>query len=276
MNRIIHPLVVGLALALSSPILATGDRPTHRLEAEAFGTLTIEPDGRVSDVTLPKALDAALVEAFAGAIRGWRFEPIVIDGKAVRALGHMELRLAVEFQEKRLVGASIDRVVFTDPPAAAVPVPADASVFSLRPPRYPEGLAIRGVGGEVMLMVETDGEGRVERAAPVSGLLYASVERRDESEAASAFKELARASVRAASTWRIAGCVATQCTVPVRFFPPGLPPEAFWRPAHRVPVVAEPWTQGGSTLALGVGGSAPSPRFKPTTATSGSVLDVGG
>lgn len=277
MNRILRPLAFALALASSIPAsVAASETPIRRLEAEALGKLTIEPDGSVSEVTLPEALDPALAEAFSDAIRRWRFEPIILDGQAVRAEGHMELRLSVAFQEQRLVGASIDRVVFTDPPAAAERVLADASRFSLRPPRYPEGLAIRGVGGEVTLMVETDAEGRVERAAPVSGLLYASVDRRGESEAASAFKALARASVRAASTWRIAGCLATQCTVPVRFFPPGLPPEAFWRPAHRIPLVPEPWTQGGGTLALGIGGVAPSPRFKPTTATNGPVLDVDG
>ncbi|MCZ8115786.1 energy transducer TonB [Silanimonas sp.] len=267
---------LALALAPSAPAWAAGSGlQTDRLEAEARGTLTIEPDGRVSDVTLPEALDPALAEAFGGAIRRWRFEPIVLDGRAVRAQGHMELRLSVEFQDQRLVGAGIERVVFTDPPVAGVPVPVDAEGFNLRPPRYPEDLAIRGVGGEVMLMVETDGDGRVERVAAVSGQLYASVDRRGESEARSAFKELARESVRAASTWRIDGCRASRCSVPVHFFPPGLSPNAFWRPAYRVPVVPEPWTQGDGDIALGVGGTAPSARFKPTTPVDGPVLDTG-
>lgn len=274
MTRILHPLAIALALASSLPTsAAASEPPVRRLEAEALGTLTIEADGSVSEATLPDALDPALAEAFGDAIRRWRFEPIVMDGEPVRALGHMELLLAVEFQEQRLVGASIDRVVFTDPPKEALPV--DVSGFNLRPPVYPEGLAFRGVGGEVMLMVETDGEGRVERVAPVSGVLYASVDRRGESEAASAFKELARASVRAASTWRIDGCLASRCSVPVRFFPPGMSPDAFWRPAHRVPVVPQPWTQGVGTVALGVGGTAPSARFKPTMTLDGSVLDTG-
>ena len=73
------------ALITASSLRADDDVPIRRYVAEAAGTLTIEPDGTVSATTLPDALHPSLRDAFTAAIRRWTFEPIHVDGEAVRA-----------------------------------------------------------------------------------------------------------------------------------------------------------------------------------------------
>lgn len=264
------------ALSAAAATQAADESPVRSFVAQGEGTLTIEPDGTVSAATLPEGLDPALRDAYAAAIRRWTFQPIVVDGRPVRALGHMQLSFAVQLKGEALHAASIERVTFTDPPAddASTVDPA----LSMRAPSYPMGLARDGVGGEVILAVETDADGRVTRVAPQAGTLYVGVRAGQEARARRAFDLLARASVQAASHWRLPGCRASVCTVPVRYtIQNSADRPSFWQPAHPVAVTPEPWMGGTGSVALGAGGALPSSRILPTGPVEGrDVLNAGG
>jgi len=274
MRRIFAVALVTLMAV--APLCAANVDPTiRRFVAEAAGTLTIEPDGTVSATTLPDELQPALRDAYAAAIRRWTFEPIVVDGRAVRALGHMRLAFAIELKGDAFQRASIERVTFVD--ASGEPTSVLGPGAKMHPPSYPMELARDGIGGEVILAVETDADGRILRAAAQSGSVYANVRARDAARAQRAFGMLARASVHAARNWEIPGCRASVCTVPVRYTIQSSPGRApFWLPAHEIPVTPEPWMMGVGVVALGADGAASS-RFRLKTSVDGmDVLDVGG
>jgi hypothetical protein len=261
------------ALLTTTTVHADDEAPVRRFVAEGNGTLTIEPDGSVSATTLPDELEPALRDAYARAVRGWVFAPIVIDGKPVRALGHMTLSFAIELKGREFHRASIERVIFTDPPAPDTAPLAVVPSARMRPPSYPMDLARDGIGGEVLLAVETDAEGAVLRAAPQTGRLYAEVRARDEARAQRAFGRLARASVQAARQWALPGCRSSVCTVPVRFTVQQSPNRpTFWHLAHDVPIEPETWMLGTGVIALGANGTGPSARFQLKSTIDGANL----
>lgn len=261
MNRL-YFAVAALALSYCSAVVADRhDRPIERLEAQAQGTLTIEPDGRVSAVELPEALKPPLRELFEGAIRAWTFQPVEVDGRIVRAVGHMSLDLYIQIRGDDLLSAGIERVQFVDPPVSGeAPRPEG---LSMRPPRYPQSLATRGIGGRVLLQLETDAEGRVQRVATREGALFARLEGAKPGDVERAFAELAEASERAAQRWVLPNC-PTSCLVPVTFTFSRTRTPAFWQPVIEVAHVPAPWVlDGGVPVVLSAGGSAPSARFRP-------------
>jgi transposase len=269
-----------LAALLSSTIArADDDAPIRRFVAEGDGTLIIEPDGTVGETTLPDELDPALRDAYARAIRRWTFEPIVVDGRAVRGRAHMSVAFAIELKGREFHRASIERVIFNDPPSkegvASSILGPNARVH---PPKYPMDLARQGIGGEVVLAVETDAEGKVLRASPQAGRLYATVPARTEARAQRAFNLLARAAMDASRHWDLPGCRSSVCTVPLRFtmqMDPDRP--VFWHPAHDVSVTPETWALQTGVVALGADGSASSPRFQlKSTIDGANVLSAGG
>jgi hypothetical protein len=212
MKGILPPLAAALALLLSAPVPARA--VLERFEAEARGTLTIEPDGRVSEVSLSEALKPPLRALYEDAIRAWTFQPVEVDGQVVRALGHMRLDLYMEIRGSALVSAGITKVDFVDPPSGATgPRPGERR---LTPPRYPPSLAARGMGGRVELLVETDAAGRVTRVATRGGVLHARAEGAEPGAVRRAFAELAEASERAAKRWTVTGCEG-RCTLPIHY-----------------------------------------------------------
>jgi hypothetical protein len=232
--------------------------PPQRYEAQAEGTLVIETDGRVGEVTLPEALEEPLRSKFLAQIRAWKFRPIVENGSPVRARAHLVARL---FLEERVDGngldAGISEVQFIDPPSG------DADTRSgLVPPRYPRALAQRGIGGEVVLALETDANGKVERVAPRRGLLYV---RRGQLSAPwheTNFAELVRASERAAMKWTLPACQGV-CEIPIRYMLARGEDRPFWIPVMDVAVTPAPWmTEAADARKLTAAGAAPSTRFE--------------
>jgi len=125
----------------------------------------------------------------------WRFEPIVVDGKAVRAIAPMSVRVIARrleggSYEVSLRGVSFQKYDSTDP--------QNVSSITMNPPRYPE-LAFRaGATGSVYLLVKVGRDGKVEDAfAEQVNLTYLSRES-DQRR----FRELlAKNAVTAAKGW---------------------------------------------------------------------------
>lgn len=247
---------------------AQAAEPPQRYEAIADGTLIIEPDGRVGEVTLPDALEEPLRSKFLAQMRAWKFRPIVEDGAPVRARAHLVARL---FLEERPDGdglsAGISQVQFVDPPSG------DSKPSNLTPPRYPRALASRGIGGEVVLAVETDASGKVERVAVRRGTLYV---RRDEMRAPrheTSFAELVRASERAALQWTLPNCQGA-CDFPIRYVISRVDAKPFWLPVIDIPVTPAPWVPSAADARqLTAAGDAPSMRFELLSPIDGGALN---
>ncbi|GIX38563.1 MAG: hypothetical protein KatS3mg127_1802 [Silanimonas sp.] len=271
-NRYLPPLAAALALALALPLpAATRDAaPVERLEAEAVGSLVIEPDGSVGEVTLPPELKPPIRSLYEEAIRGWTFQPIEVDGTVVRAVGHMRLDLYMDIQGTRLLSAGISQVDFIDPPVPGAPPVRPPAGLKMSAPRYPQSLAARGIGGQVRLQLETDATGRVQRVATRDGVLYARAEGAERDNTRRAFDELAEAAERAARRWVVPNCPG-RCVVPVRFSVSRTP--SFWKPVISVAHVPPPWVLEGDTpQALSANGDPYSKRIQPLGPTRDIVL----
>lgn len=242
----------------------------RRFEASATGTLTIEPDGSVSAVDLPPSLDAPFRDAYVDAIRRWRFEPIVRDGRAVRAEGHMALGLYFEAEGTERLRAGFERVTFIDPPSAEAP-PTKRVILRVE---YPAALVRSGIGGEVDVVVERDDEGRVLRAAARRGALY-TADPKPTAGMRRAMGQLARAAVDAARRMPTPSAVDQRVAVVPVTFAASRPGDAFWRPVLEIPLEPPAWVVAAADAPwISVTGETPSTAVRPLQAIDGTeVLD---
>lgn len=144
------------------------------------GRVTITQEGTVADWTIDRReeLPAAVVNVIDAAAPGWRFEPVVVDGKPAHGNARMSLLMAAErIDEERF------RVVIRDGyfgreavrladdatgrrgKAATEPADDQVSAVRMRPPAYPRYAVDLGVQGTVYLVVRVGSAGRVEEAA---------------------------------------------------------------------------------------------------------------
>ncbi|MGL4243121.1 MAG: hypothetical protein ACRCTI_18560 [Beijerinckiaceae bacterium] len=261
--------VAATATLRASEPAAPASPEVRRFEATTTGTLTVEPDGSVSAVDLPPALEAPFRDAYLEAIRRWRFEPIVRDGRAVRAEGHMSLGLYLEAEGTERLRAGFERVSFINPPSEDPPTKR----ITLRI-EYPAALLRSGIGGEVEVVVERDDEGRVLRAAARRGALY-TADTKPTAAMRRAMGQLARAAVDAARRLPTPSAPDQRVVVmPVTFAASG-PGNAFWRPVLDIPLEPPAWVLAAVDAEwVSVAGDTPSTLIRPLQTIDGTeVLD---
>lgn len=85
-------LVATLAifLAAGAAQAAGGDA---EFELQAVGMIDVGPDGSVRDYALETRLDPEVARLVDRTVRGWRFEPVLVDGRPVIATTRMRLEL---------------------------------------------------------------------------------------------------------------------------------------------------------------------------------------
>ena len=177
MQKLMAAALVGAALMGGVPALAVAaDDATvngggirsvrERVESSMVvrGTVSIEADGSVSALQLDKeeSLPVGVVGMVRNAAMKWRFEPILRDGAAVRALAPMSLRvvarkLDADGYEISLRGINFARLDGRDDPH-------NIASIDMKPPRYPEQAFRAGVSGTVYLLVKVGRDGKVEDA----------------------------------------------------------------------------------------------------------------
>lgn len=177
MRQLMKAALIGAVLMGGQPLLAVakdGDAGTgggirsvrERIESSMLvsGNVSIETDGSVSALQLDKEEDlpAGVVSLVRGAAMKWRFEPILRDGVAVRALAPMSLRVVARKlgdggYEISLRGINFTRVDGEDDPH-------NIARIEMKPPRYPEQAFRTGVTGTVYLLVKVGRDGKVEDA----------------------------------------------------------------------------------------------------------------
>ncbi|HET8819240.1 MAG TPA: energy transducer TonB [Xanthomonadaceae bacterium] len=168
-------LVAGLVQAREGPVL----------ELVAIGMLEVGPDGSVLDYALENDLDPAVATLVDRTVRGWRFEPVLVDGTPVIAVTRMRLDLEAvpRGDEYALRVADV---------SLGAPAPS-----TRQPPEYPPAALDEHLGAEVSVLVQVDADGKVEDVHVEQVSLSESLGKRTER-----FRGyFADASVEAARTW---------------------------------------------------------------------------
>lgn len=245
-------------------------------EMTATGTVTIEPDGRVSEATIDMPRETRRI--YLDAIRRWTFEPVIVDGKPARVLA----RFMLEATARPVEGSTdqmrlgIDNVWFLDPPAAQSGGESRSAGNNLRPPRYPRRAAEAGYGGAVDVVVKLDASGRVVEAGVARmALAVSSIQR--ERTAETFARLLAESAVDAAREWAVAdpeAIAAGSAIIPVVFSAPQRPMDG-WQPRIPLDVTPLPWmvATDGQAVAFTPGGEAASSRFKLATDVASTTIN---
>lgn len=171
MRQVFAAVAFGAVLMATMPVVATAQGSggiaavRERIESSMVvrGEVTIEADGSVSAVQLAKEdkLPAGVVSMVRDAGLQWRFEPVLKDGVAVRALAPMSLRVIARKVEGDRYEVSLRGINFARLDADD---PENIARISLKPPRYPEQAFRAGISGSVYLLVKIGRDGKVEDA----------------------------------------------------------------------------------------------------------------
>jgi len=167
MNGWMVSLAVSLALLLgTNAAQAANSKDEVRKQIEASmlvqGTIDIDEEGKVTGYELKQAdaVPKAMLEIVDKRVRAWHFEPVQVDGKAVRARSPMQMRLVTKKDGDRFLfrigGATFGTTYEKEEGANAR--------GRLSPPRYPESAVDAGVGGTVYLVLRIGRDGSVEDA----------------------------------------------------------------------------------------------------------------
>lgn len=255
----------GLAFVLVAFVLhgsaVAGGRDEIRKQAEMSmlltGSIEIDRDGSVAKYELDNAGDLPPVAAriMDQASATWRFEPVIIDGKPVRARTAMSVRLAAKPRENsegfdvRISAANFGK------PGEGEWVTSKGRLLR---PKYPPQAAAGGVRGTVYVVVRIGRDGKVEDAVAEQVNLGAV----DRTEAAmQRWRDtLAGASLQAARRWTFvpptrgeeADAPFWLARVPVSYLLPGdkVPVPGKWETYIPGPRQSAPWL-GGIDASLG-------------------------
>ena len=138
-------VAIALAALLAFPgAHAGGSEPA--LELQAVGMIDVGPDGSVHDYRLKTKLEPAVAALVDRTVRGWRFEPVLEDGRPVIATTRMRLELEALPRDDGYALRVAD-VAFGEPEAGGNP-----------PPPFPRGLQ---VDARVRLLLQVAADGRV-------------------------------------------------------------------------------------------------------------------
>lgn len=155
--------LLALMLFASTAMAATG-RSDVRSQVEASmmvnGTLDIDAQGQVTEYQLAEqaSLPPALLAVVDRHVRAWRFEPVQVDGSAVRARSPMHVRLVMKRDGDRYLFRIAGATFGSTYEAGAAPTVNG----TLSPPRYPAYAYTSNVGGVVYLVVKVGRDGSVE------------------------------------------------------------------------------------------------------------------
>jgi hypothetical protein len=224
------------------------------------GTIDIDAAGSVTSYHVEQAevLSKAVLDFVDQSVRKWRFEPVLVDGKAKPARARMQLRLVLkqdgENYQARISGATFGRLQ-----------EGSLARGKLRPPPYPKEAVFKRVGGTVYLVLQVGRDGTVQDVVAEQVNLRVI----DNGRAMAVYREmLSRAAMNTARKWLFdfptqgedADAQFISLRVPVDFIAPDMPQEKVgewyaYVPGPRQPV---PWRNWDAALhapdAIAAGG----------------------
>ena len=124
------------------------------------GTIDIDTDGGVSSLAIDQAdkFPGGLVGFVQKQVKDWKFEPVVIEGKARRARTPVSLRVVARKIDDDNYSIAIRNAHFDGE------LPKEGESLSskrLKPPHYPLSVARSGATGTAYVVVKVDASGRV-------------------------------------------------------------------------------------------------------------------
>jgi hypothetical protein len=262
-----HP--VALLLSLLAGVAFASEPQT--LAATTTGSLDVDAEGRVVSVTLdPKELGEEAMAVFEKRIRKWRFEPVLVEGRAVpvRAGIFLELlsRDGARDQDDEF---EISGVWFGDTTtgdvAAVDAIPTEAElVADLKAPMYPMRALGAQIGARVQLLLRIGADGEVVDVATHSAELRPQFEH-TELERKRFANMFIKGSERAAMKWRLPGLRPGVALIPVHFRVAGNDGRR-WAPAQIVPVEPPDWVIDEPVMHLDESGQPDIGRLRLLTA----------
>ena len=220
------------------------------LIAKVDGRISIDPQGMPIDDRIDTELTDQVRALLDKAVRGWRFEPVLIDGRAVSVEARMRVTLAAREHGDGLQ-VSVDNVIFpSDDDQSSGHRPVQISRVRVAPPKYPGLAASMGVDCRVLLHIRVSVDGSVADVVAVQSSIP-NVSGSDPvlGKLISQFEESA---IKAARMWKYEVTVLkTQVTamdlsiaVPVEYrMVGGREPAGTWLAEVRGPKRVAPWLQ---------------------------------
>lgn len=205
-----HLLTRFAAIVLSTCALGASQFPddvpgplAHLVLMHVTGTIVIEPDGQVGNVSFSSNFDPAVRAGLEAKMHDWKFAPIRVGGVARRAETGFEVRLAGEKAGDgyvvRMDGTSFDGIAKN----AVLPdgVPAPITARRMAPPSYPQDLMMSGKTGRVRLVIRVAADGHVEDVVAAQSLAFDFRGREPESSARKSIRVFERNAIIAARRW---------------------------------------------------------------------------
>jgi hypothetical protein len=208
MNRLLPLLLAALPGAFAWP--ARADRlPPPEVKAAVYATrvdgmVEIGPDGRVARY----APVTVLAEPLAGRVRtlaeGFRFEPVLVDGRPVIARTRMRMHLVAEPIADGELRVAVEHIGFPDDEEdSGRTLPPDRyvrGVAARTPVHYPRNALRSGISGRVLVALRLAPDGSVVDAHPRESALFSA--RGHRKALAGALALLERAATDTVRRWR--------------------------------------------------------------------------
>ncbi len=231
-----------LSLVLGAAVAAPANEDAEIL-LSVSGKIHIDREGSVVDYSLDTRVSDAVRQAIDSQVRGWRFEPIVVDGAAVPATTSMGFTIRAEPTPDGRFELHFGKTSFGAPESIAASQRGKGAI------QYPMALLEARAGGRVMLAVRIDSDGKVIDAHPYQTSLNV---RGSERQVQRLREALEHAALRAVVHWRYrmvesvdGESVAMSAIIPIDFAinTPAAPrsKQIGWRKLVPGPINRAPW-----------------------------------
>lgn len=180
--------ILGVLLLLfgSVPLACAAD-----LQLQVAGEIGVGPDGKVFATDIKTIVTPQVKDLIEKTVRGWQFEPVLVDGKP----GHVKTSMNLTLLAKKSEGGyqlQVERARFY----------SARSTIRMTPPRYPREPAKVGIGANVLVAVRVNAQGKVVNAVAVeTSLPYRNVSAK---VVRSWGKYFEKATIEAARDWEFA------------------------------------------------------------------------
>jgi hypothetical protein len=243
-----NPWLLVLLAALGSSASMAADAPRAELELSVAGDLVIDPSGSVREYKLDSGLQPTVAALVEKNLATWRFEPVIVDGRAVVAKTRMNLTIHAMPQGNGDYVLKLQDAGFGGPTARG----------DVRPPRYPTKAIRSRLGARVLLSVRIDAQGNVVDVHPYQ----TSLSQHGREAVARRWRTLfEEASIAAVREWKYTPgesldgrAVGSTVMVPIVFTvtegPRSKALSAQWRAYAPGPVTPAPWVDADSLAAI--------------------------
>lgn len=157
-------LVIALLPSSAGAVIASEARKHLEYSLLVKGEIETNAEGEVSSVNVekPEKFPPGLVDYVKQQVSGWKFEPVLVAGKPVRAHSSMSLLVVAKKFANEDVSIGIRNASFgrQEPKEGEF-----LSVLNAKPPVYPGDMQAKGVSGTVYVLLKVGRDGTVQDAA---------------------------------------------------------------------------------------------------------------